>query len=75
MAPYMIIVARDRPNWFELLRSRHGHEPLVILDRRQTSRPTPRAAGLCHTNLERDGYIVMPTTRTGVLDREAVTRA
>ena len=75
MAPYMIIVARDRPNWFELLRSRHGHEPLVILDRRQTPRPTPRAAGLCHTILERDGYIVMPTPRTSVLGREAVTRA
>jgi hypothetical protein len=60
MDRYMIIVARGRPNWFALLRSRYGHEAPVILDRRQTPRPTPPTSGLCHTNLERDGYIVVP---------------
>ncbi len=55
----LIVVARDRLNLFESLRERHGATASVLLDRRQTPRPTPQAAGLWHTSLERDGYIVV----------------
>ncbi len=61
MDRYLIIVARDRPNLFQQLSDRHGHEASVILDRRQAPRPTTRRSGLWHTDLELDGYIVVDT--------------
>lgn len=62
MDRYLIIVSRDHLNLFQQLTERHGTEAPVILDRRQIPRQTPRASGLWHTNLERDGYIVVPAT-------------
>ena len=62
MDTYLIIVARDRPNLYQQLIERHGADAPLILDRRQTPRPTTRGSGLWHTNLERDGYMVVPTT-------------
>jgi len=58
----LIIVSRDRPNLYQQLIERHGAGAPVILDRRQTPRSTTPAAGLWHTDLERDGYMVAPTT-------------
>jgi len=61
--PYtLIIVARDRPTLFQHLSERQSPEVQVLLDRRQTPRPTNRASALWQTNLERDGYIVVPMT-------------
>ncbi len=57
----LIIVARDRPNLFQQLSERHGHEASVILDRRKSPRPPTRAAGLWHTDLQQDGYILVDT--------------
>jgi len=77
MDRYLIIVARDRPNLFQHLSERHASDVQVIVDRRRASRPTTRAAGLWHTSLERDGYMVAVarTTSPGGLDRAAVTTA
>jgi len=72
---YLIIVARDRPNLFRHLSEHRSPGLQVILDRRQTPRPTPRASGRWHTSLERDGYMVAPTPGTDVLARDAVTTA
>lgn len=58
----LIIVSRDRPNLFQQLLERHGDNAPVILDRRKTPRPPTRDSGLWHTNLERDGYMVVQTT-------------
>lgn len=75
MDHYLIIVARDRPNLFLHLSEHQSAGMQVILDRRQTPRPTPRASGWWHTSLERDGYMVAATTGIGVPDRDAVTPA
>ncbi len=58
---YLIIVARDRLNLFQQLRERHGHEATVILDHRKTPRPSTRASGLWHTDLQQDGYVLVET--------------
>ncbi len=61
MDRYLIIVARDRPNLFQQLSERHAHEASVILDRRKSARPPTRAAGLWHTDLQQDGYVLVDT--------------
>ena len=71
MNRYLIIVSRNRPNLFQHLSERDSTIASVILDRRKTPRTTTRASGLWHLNLEQDGYIVVPTTGAGGLDREA----
>ena len=77
MDRYLIIVARDRLNLFQHLNERHASDVQVIVDRRRAPRPTTRAAGLWHTSLAQDGYIVAVarTTSPGGLDRAAVTKA
>ena len=77
MDRYLIIVARDRPNLCQHLSERHAADVQVIVDRRRAPRPTTRAAGLWHTSLAQDGYMVAVarTTSPGGLDRAAVTTA
>jgi len=62
----LIIVARDRLNLFHHLIERQSPEVQVLLDRRHTPRPprppAPPHSAACYTSLERDGYIVVPTT-------------
>ena len=58
----LIIVSRDRPNLFQHLSERQSPDVEVILDRRQAPRPPSRTGGQWHTTLERDGYVVVPTT-------------
>ena len=55
----LIIVSRNRPNLFQHLSERESPEVHVILDRRETPRPTSRASGQWHRDLERHGYVVV----------------
>ncbi len=63
MHRYLIIVARARSRLFETLHERHRHEALVVRDRRKAPRPGARTAGLWSTDLNRDGYMVVPLSQ------------
>jgi hypothetical protein len=59
MSRYLIIVSRNRPNLFQHLCERHSTNATVLLDRRKIPRQEKPTAGLWHTHLERDGYVVL----------------
>ena len=61
MVPYLIIVARDRPDLFQQLSERHGAAIRVVFDRREDPRAIVGTSTLFTKELEHHGFTVVHT--------------